>query len=598
MRSTTRANPWSACCQNNGRSSGADAFCPSGITDAKRGDRHAAGNAYGTFVEKAFACWTCATLIACASPSFAAGRTGDGSDAPHATEPAVPINAGRQLFVDDYLVASTQGVTRVWNHPAKCFDAPVLEPETDLEREIDPARPYRFAPVAAATSGGLWWDPVKKTFRLWYEAGWMKHLCYAESADGLTWTRPDCGIVKGTNRVLPDQLLDSWSVFPDYESADPYANWRLMVSVAGGVTDNLLFTSSDGIHWDSVGKAGQSGDRSTMFYDPFRSKWVFSLRGNGPGQGGRNRSYWASGTFGGDACKWSFPGSAENTGSPRSKPWLATDDSDLTDTAITPCRPQLYNVDAVGYESILLGMFEILQPLPGDNGDCVKAGMPKITDLHFAYSRDGWSFSRPDRTAAIAASRWGSGKWDTGYLSPMGGLCVIKDERLWFYYSGMRGDATEKTPYTPGEIGWRRNGMHFNASIGVATLRRDGFAGFVADGRGEVTTKPVTFDGKHLFVNAECRFGSLAAEVLDETGNVLPGFSATACGALERKDTTKAELTWRGASLASLAGRPVRFRFKMHVGTLYAFWVSPSPRGESRGWLAAGGPAYAGLCDR
>ena len=24
----------------------------------------------------------------------------------------------------------------------------------------------------SATSGGLWWDPVKKVFRLWYEAGW------------------------------------------------------------------------------------------------------------------------------------------------------------------------------------------------------------------------------------------------------------------------------------------------------------------------------------------------------------------------------------------------------------------------------------------
>ena len=220
---------------------------------------------------------------------------------------AIDIEVGRQLFVDDFLVDSTQGVVRVYNHPTKAFDAPVMWAETDLEREVDPKRPYRFAPVAGATSGGLWWDPVKKVFRLWYEAGWMKYLCYAESKDGIKWERKDLGIVKGTNRVLTDTLLDSWSVVPDYKAANPYANWRLMVSVAGGVTDNRLYTSSDGIAWTHIGNAGQSGDRSTMFYDPFRGKWVFSLRGGGPSKGGRNRSYWASETFGGETCLWNFP---------------------------------------------------------------------------------------------------------------------------------------------------------------------------------------------------------------------------------------------------------------------------------------------------
>ncbi|MBQ6338510.1 MAG: glycosyl hydrolase family 32 [Kiritimatiellae bacterium] len=515
---------------------------------------------------------------------------------------AIDIDEGRQLFVDDWLVDSTQGIVRVYNHPTKAFDAPVMWPETDLEREVDPKRPYRFAPVAGATSGGLWWDPVKKVFRLWYEAGWMKYLCYAESKDGITWERNDLGIVKGTNRVLADTLLDSWSVIPDYAAADPYANWRLMVSVAGGVTDNRLYTSADGIAWTHIGNAGQSGDRSTMFYDPFRGKWVFSLRGGGPTKGGRNRSYWASETFGGETCLWNFPAGRFSKGLhpdlPRPKPWLATDEKDVPDPSVGGLQPQLYNMDAVAYESIMISLFEILHPFKGDNGTCASAGLPKITDLHFAYSRDGWNFNRPDRTAAIAASRWGSGKWDTGYLSPMGGICVIKDERLWFYYTAMRGDATETTPHSRDpEIGWRRNGMHFNASIGVATLRRDGFVGLVADGRGEVTTKPVTFSGKHLFVNAEYRFGSLAAEVLDEKGDVLPGFAATDCLPLVRTDSTKSEIRWKGGDLAALAGKAVRFRFKLHCGTFYSFWVSRDPSGKSGGYLAAGGPAYKGIRD-
>ena len=510
------------------------------------------------------------------------------------------IDLGRQLFVDDWLVESTDGLVRTYNHPTKQFDAPVLWPQTDLEREVDSQRPFRFAPMAGATSGGLWWDPTRRVFRLWYEAGWMKHLCYAESKDGVAWTRPDCGVVPGTNRVLTDTLLDSWTVFPDYAAKDPYANWRLMVSLAGGVTDNRLYVSDDGFGWRRIADAGQSGDRSTMFYDPFRGKWVFSLRGGGPGKG-RNRSYWASATFGGETCRWNFPSKNDPGRYPellRPEPWLATDDGDVPDPTVANRKPQLYDVDAVAYESILLGMFEILHPAKKDNTTCAEAGLPKITDLHFAYSRDGKRFARPDRTAAIPASRWGSGKWDTGYLSPMGGLCVIKDERLWFYYTAMRGDARETTPRQDDPaVGWRRNGMHFNGSIGVATLRRDGFVGLVADGEGTVTTRPLKFSGRKLFVNAECRFGSLAAEVLDESGEVLSGYGRADCTALELRDETKAELAWRGGDLASLAGRAVRFRFHLACGTLYAFWVSRDSSGHSGGYVAAGGPDYPGLKD-
>ena len=44
-------------------------------------------------------------------------------------------------------------------------------------------------------------------------------------------------------------------------------------------------------------------------------------------------------------------------------------------------------------------------------------------------------------------------------------------------------------------------------------------------------------------------------------------------------------------------GNPVRFRFRMKVATLYAFWVSKDASGKSGGYLAAGGPDYAGPKD-
>ena len=144
---------------------------------------------------------------------------------------------------------------------------------------------------------------------------------------------------------------------------------------------------------------------------------------------------------------------------------------------------------------------------------------------------------------------------------------------------------------------WMRNGMYSNGSIGAATLRRDGFAGMVADGRGELLTKPVVFSGRCLFVNAECRFGSVCAEIVGEDGNVIPGFSRGDCAAFSREDSVKTELRFKGGDLLSLAGKPVQFRFLIHCGTLYSFWVSPSDRGESCGYVAGGGPAYNGLRD-
>ena len=158
---------------------------------------------------------------------------------------------------------------------------------------------------------------------------------------------------------------------------------------------------------------------------------------------------------------------------------------------------------------------------------------------------------------------------------------------------GARRDGTENVP--PKCV--ITNGMHRNFSVGIAKLRRDGFAGMVADGAGEVVTRPVVFSGKHLFVNADARFGSLVAEVIDANRQPFPGYAAANCKGLVRIDTTKQALLWKGGDLARFAGKPVRFRFKLKVATLYAFWVSKDASGKSGGYLAAGGPDYAGLRD-
>lgn len=487
---------------------------------------------------------------------------------------AVDIDGGRQLFVDDHVLLDKAGVVRHWNAPTK-IEQPILKPTSEKEG--------RIAGCTVATDGGFWWDPTIGKYRLWYETGWCGELRYAESRDGFVWEFPDLGVVKGTNRVFEKDEMDSWSVFPDYQAENPYAKWNLFVSDEGCRSANdVIYTSGDGCRFERLGLSGVSGDRSTMYFDPFRGRWVYSLRDSWDG---RSRKIFTSAAFkvGEKPYGW---------GKDRLPPeeWKEIPHGNL------------YSFTAVPYESLMLGVFELLDSEPAnkwgnaDNGACEDEGRPKSTYLQFAFSRDGRTYFPAGAACAIRPSGWGSGKWDTGYLAIAGGVCVIRDERLCFHYSGLQGDATRRTfdGYTDYD---RDIGTYYNGALGAATLRRDGFAGLVAVGKGTVLTKKIKFTGGHLFVNGECNYGSIAAEVLDGNRQPIPGFTLADCTAVRYADTTKRELVFKGGDLAKLGDKGVHIIFRLHCATLYSFWISPSGRGESRGYVAAGGPAYPGLRD-
>ena len=112
---------------------------------------------------------------------------------------------------------------------------------------------------------------------------------------------------------------------------------------------------------------------------------------------------------------------------------------------------------------------------------------------------------------------------------------------------------------------------------------------------GFLTTRTIRFSGHHLFVNAAID-GELRVEVLDEAGHSIAPFTPEQCSPV-RGDATRTAVSWKGASLESLAGRPVKLRFWLDEARLYAFWISPWPTGESRGATAAGGPEFAGTFD-
>jgi hypothetical protein len=221
-----------------------------------------------------------------------------------------------------------------------------------------------------------------------------------------------------------------------------------------------------------------------------------------------------------------------------------------------------------------------------ENDECAKGQFPKLTEIELGYSRDGFHFARPDRTSFIAATKR-EGDWDRGYLRPIGSVCTIVGDRLFFYYCGFSGIAPDGQKH-----------FYAGGSTHVAFLRRDGFASMDAGaGGGELTTRPLTFQGTHLFVNAAAAKGELRAEFLGEDGQPIAPFTAENCVAITA-DKTLQPVRWKGADdLAPVRGRPVRIRFIAKDASLYAFWVSPESSGASHGYVAAGGPGLTGAVD-
>ena len=239
----------------------------------------------------------------------------------------------------------------------------------------------------------------------------------------------------------------------------------------------------------------------------------------------------------------------------------------------------------------MLGMFSILRGDFHENdseGRDAFPGRPKCAEVCLGYSRDGFHWHRPthETFAGISERR---GDWNWGNVQPAGNSFLVVGDSLYFYVSGRRGAPEFQEQNTA-----LFNSAYAGCLTGLAILRRDGFASMnTALGKaGTLTTRPLQFRGRHLFVNANSHDGELRVEVLDQKGNVIAPFSKENCQRVESNSTRQA-VTWDGADdLSSLAGKPVRFRFHLENGQLYSFWVSDTPAGASNGYVAGGGPGF------
>ena len=483
----------------------------------------------------------------------------------------VKLGAYRQLFVDDYLIAARSGLRRVLHQPEKHPNNPIMIGETAWEGGP------RWGPVLAYVLR----DENMGRFRLWYrsrvtyEANGRTYSdpnLYAESADGLHWERPNLGLYEWEGSTENNIILQAGDLRGlMHEPLDRDAPWKAVwehnspARSPDGIEQQgyHVYTSPDGIRWRhshlSVphGKRGWSGlplprlgDTGHVRWDTALRTYVCDAKGVIPSEGGNNVP--TTGTPGGDAnhrfrlqmesddlIHWSRP-----------RMVAFPDQRDFAAGTIG-----FYGLLGTNYESLWIGYLRAHRMDPW-----------KRVDVQLVISRDGRTWSRAcDREVFLPLGPEGSWEPDYSEINHAGPL-LIGDE-LWFFY---RGSILERH---------RRTGPDLQKGLGLAKLRRDGFASLTADSSsGSVTTRPLTFTGTRLLVNAATHtIGELRAELLTHDGQPVDGFTATDCRAVTG-DSTGAAVSWTGGDLGAArtaAGQsgPLRLRFHLTSADLYAFWI-------------------------
>ncbi len=430
-------------------------------------------------------------------------------------ESPIIVNASRQLFVDDWVIESSEGLERRLHAIQKHPDNPLIVPDQPWEGQ------------SVLLYGAVIRDPTSGRFRMWYLA-WGKHIdqptfiCYAESDDGLTWIKPNLGLVDYQGSKDNNILMPGWSqttVHYDPTDPDPSRRYKAMLRMNG----TRAFFSPDGIQWDDMGVAiEQAYDGTSVHWDPVNKKWIAMVKIFRDGK--RARGYAESEDF----LNWSD-----------TYYLLTVDENDRV-------GDQMYAMYMFHYETMYFGLLRMYHT----DSD--------IVDIQLATSRNAKHWERAIRTPFIPTGSE-TDDWDFANNSVPSTPPVRVGDELWFYYSG-------------------RNTLHNvvpnDGAIGLGTLRLDGFVSMDGgEGGGELITKPLVLNGQSLYLNVDASEGEVGVEILREKGQAIDSFTLEESDSIG-VDSVRHLVRWRKASsLEGLRNREIRLRFRLRNAKIYAFWM-------------------------
>ncbi len=467
---------------------------------------------------------------------------------------AEPIAIGSRLepLVDDYLIDTMTGARLVLNRPtprevAIVHDAPWEGSTCYYHTVFQDGDIYRMYYRGS--------DHNKKNTH--------QVACYAESPDGIHWTKPELGLFefggsKKNNIVWSGPGADTFAPFRDTNPAcKPDEKYKALATLKTSPTGGLLaFKSPDGIHWSLLREKpvitdGWFDSLNVAFWDTVRGCYVEFHRDF---RGENNAIMRREGAIhplqkpetvrdirtctSTDFVHWSKPVWLEYPGAPREH---------LYTNQITPYYRAPH---------ILMGFPKRFMPersapaIPHGGGDGVSDGV-------FMTSRDGRTFHRWGEALirpGLQKERWVNRNNMTAW-----GIVVTKSD----------------VPGTPNELSIYSIEGYFqgnDSKLRRHTVRIDGFVSVQAPlAGGQFVTRPITFDGKQLAINySTSAAGSVQVEIQDAAGKPIPGFTLADCPEIFG-DAIQQVVAWNGGSdLRQLAGKPVRLRFVLKDADLYS----------------------------
>ena len=495
---------------------------------------------------------------------------------------AVPFHAETTLFAfDDHSIPWQHNLKlkleQVKKHPAN----PVLRRGAEGSPDHGHALIY----------GTVLYDGRK--FRMWYlgmfqrviekgqAPGWWRPMCYAESADGVTWTKPDLGLVefngnKRNNICLIEgepfsltRVNDFLSILYEPHDPDPARRYKAAYiahmpydQIHGGmskvgrkeqrVASTICATSADGLSWKVVGdrpaNAGAERFEASSLYrfgdfyyttGQIIAPW---LERPGGGEIGRVMMAYRSPDF----VHWNA-----------SRAFSFARPGQLTSTPV-PGQQTHMGAGLWNRGNVLVGLYGMWQDGPKEK----PAGATRLwgthIDLGLIVSNDGIHFREPVPDFKVIA-RGGEGEWDNIALLQAHAFVNKGDETMIWY-----------SHWDTGE------GFH-GMEIGLATLRRDGF-GYLSRMSPEsdaffiTRTLAATAKPLEIYLNADqvTPEAPLTVDLLDHLDQPIPGFTAkvTAAGTRQRVNFPKAAKLAPGKKFAIRVHLPETSQVKVYA--LYA----------------------------
>jgi len=438
------------------------------------------------------------------------------------------IGSRLELFVDGRLIDSLDGTELRLHNPVPA--------ETVLRFN----KPWegRFCGYVTVIKDG---DLYRLYYRGFPMAGGdgtdIESTCYAESFDGVTFTRPNLDLfeVNGTreNNVILKGMSPcshNFSPFIDTRSGVPPA--EKYKALGGSSKSGLIaFISPDGIHWgklreEPVITKGAFDSQNVAFWSESEGCYACYFRTWSEGEWAGIRT--VSRTTSKDFINWTEP--KNMTFGPTPKEHLYTNQTRPYFRA-----PHIYLAIAArfmpGRRVISAEQMEALGGNAKYSGDC--------SDTVFMSSRGGELY---DRTFMESFVRPGIGaeNWTSRTNYPTYGVVPTGDYEISLYI--------------------QRNYGQDSHYLQRLKLRTDGFVSVNAPyAGGEMRTIPITFAGKRLVINyATSAAGSIWVELQDQGGKPIPGYTREDADEIIG-DAIERTVTWKGkADVSALSGKPTR----------------------------------------